>query len=100
MQTRRPWAFADVVCILLMKTAQHLWSKAVGWSPNPPMDWPEPAQLVWAFGGTGVLRDDRLLADVRHAYPSAKLFGCSTAGEIADTQVTDDILVITVIVEE
>ena len=49
------------------------------------------------FGGTAVLRDERLLAEVRRAYPAARLFGCSTAGEIAGTQVTDDTLVVTAI---
>lgn len=81
-----------------MKTAQQRWSKTTGWSPNQPQDWPEePAQLVLAFGGTEALRDGRLLADVRRTFPAARLFGCSTAGEIAGTQVTDDTLVVTAI---
>lgn len=83
-----------------VKTALHCCCKATGWSPSPPNDWPEPARLVLAFGGYTFLRDERLLADVRHAYPSEQRFGCSSVGEISGTQVTDDIMTNTVLTEE
>jgi hypothetical protein len=35
------------------------------------------------------------ISEVRGAYPDAIVFGCSTAGEICDTRVTDDTLVVT-----
>jgi hypothetical protein len=55
------------------------------------------AQLVLVFGGTTVLRDTRLVAEIRAFYPAANILGCSTAGEISGVQVSDDSLVVTAI---
>jgi hypothetical protein len=55
------------------------------------------AQLVLLFGHTGVLKERERLDEIRKAYAGAHLLGCSTAGEIFDTQVTDNTLVATAI---
>jgi hypothetical protein len=52
-------------------------------------------QLVLVFGETAVLKQGNPLKALRSAYPNAQLLGCSTAGEICDTQVTDGSLVAT-----
>ena len=49
------------------------------------------------FGGPEILKDPSLRAAVAAAYPDAYLFGCSTAGDIFGTQVSDDSLVVTAI---
>jgi hypothetical protein len=49
------------------------------------------------FGATSVLQDPNLVDPIRKYYPSAHFFGCSTAGEICGTQVSDDSLVVTAI---
>ncbi len=55
----------------------------------------ENADLILVFGAPSVLLEPGLLETVRGANPQAHLFGCSTAGEILDTFVSDDSLVLT-----
>ena len=55
------------------------------------------AQLLLVFGGRFVLREAEPRDTLRRRYPSAHLLGCSTAGEICDTRVSDDSLVATAI---
>jgi hypothetical protein len=55
------------------------------------------AQLVLVFGGTAVLQYPQVVEQLRKFYPAAHIFGCSTAGEIRGTQVSDDSLVATAI---
>jgi hypothetical protein len=47
------------------------------------------------FGSTSILKEQKRLDEIKKVYPQAHLFGCSTAGEIYGTQVTDDSLVLT-----
>jgi hypothetical protein len=55
------------------------------------------AQLVLVFAGPATWRDERWLAELRAWCPAAQLLGCSTAGEIAGTEVTDDSVVATAV---
>jgi hypothetical protein len=55
------------------------------------------AQLAFVFGGPAALKDRCLCGLVAAAYPEAYLFGCSTAGDIFGTEVTDDSLVVTAV---
>ena len=80
-----------------MKTEQYRWTQSAGWEPGTPGGLGATANLVIIFGGTSVLKRPDLLEGVRKAYPNARLFGGSTAGEILDTQVSDDSLVITAV---
>ena len=65
--------------------------------PAPPSQLANTADLVFVFGSTAVLEEAYLLDSIRRSYPNAQVLGCSTAGEIYGTQVTDDLLVITAI---
>ena len=78
-----------------MKAQQHTWKQPGGWSTDLGKSLNGSAQLVLAFGSSGMLRDAARMKDVRDAFPHAHILGCSTAGEIAGTQVHDDSLVIT-----
>ena len=80
-----------------MRIAQQRWTASDGWQPPLPSGADATAQLVWVFGSPVALAEPRQLAAIRAAYPSAQLFGCSTAGEICGTQVTDDSLVTTAV---
>ena len=80
-----------------MKIVQARWTKAHGWAPTPFLLPTPPAQLVLMFGATAVLQEPGVMAEVRDAFPGAHLLGCSTAGEIAGTQVSDDSLVVNAI---
>jgi hypothetical protein len=79
-----------------MQIVQTDWAPDTGWTP-PTLQLGDTAQLVLLFGSRAILRQPERLADVRRAYPQALLFGCSTAGEIVDTQVRDDTLVVTAV---
>jgi hypothetical protein len=80
-----------------MKIEQRQWTEALGWAPPFSGNIAESFQLVLMFGATAVLRKPDLLATVRKAYPAAHIFGCSTAGEICGTVVSDDSLVVTAV---
>ena len=80
-----------------MRVEQARWTEADGWAPRSPGDLGEAASLVLLFGAPAVLKDERHVAELREVYPAAHILGCSTAGEIYDTQVTDDSLVFTAI---
>lgn len=65
----------------------------------PPQ--PSPAeQLVFAFGASSAWSSPTWLAEARRAFPSARFCGCSTAGEIGGTVVTDDSVVLTAVAFE
>jgi hypothetical protein len=80
-----------------METAQFRWTRAGGWEPEAPGRLNPKAQLLLVFGGTQVLKDRPLMDELRAAYPGSHLFGCSTAGEIFGTEVSDDSLVVTAV---
>ncbi len=80
-----------------MKTEQTRWTQGSGWKPTAPGWLGAAAQLVLLFGNTSVLKEQQLLDEIKHAYPNAHLFGCSTCGEIYETQVFDNSLVATAI---
>ena len=80
-----------------MRIEQRKWCAAGGWSPDAPPAPDDATGLVFAFGSKRILAEDRALRDVCRAYPEASVVGCSTAGEIAGTNVSDDSLVATAI---
>jgi hypothetical protein len=53
--------------------------------------------LVLAFGSTDILGEPALVEPIRRFYPAAHILGCSTAGEICGTQVSDASLVVTAV---
>ncbi len=83
-----------------MKIEQTRWVEATGWEPEPPGKLSENVRLVLLFGSTSILKEQKCFDEIKNAYPKAHLLGCSTAGEICDTRVTDDSLVVTAIAFE
>jgi hypothetical protein len=79
-----------------VRIEQNRWTPAGGWRPEAPGALAD-AELVLVFGGRAALAAPAPLAQVRHAYPRALFSGCSTAGEICGTEVTDDALAVTAI---
>jgi hypothetical protein len=71
--------------------------QGTGWAPDGAAKLGDTAQLVLVFGSAEIVRDPERLLEVKRSYPNATLMGCSTAGEICDTQVTDDSLVTTAV---
>lgn len=80
-----------------MRVEQKRWTQARGWEGESPGRLGESAQLVMLFGSTSILKEQKHLDEIKKAYPKAHLFGCSTAGEIYGTQVSDDSLVVTAV---
>jgi hypothetical protein len=56
--------------------------------------------LVLLFGSPACLKQTAWQNGIRNAYPKAHLLGCSTAGEIYGTEVTDETIVATAIAFE
>lgn len=70
-----------------MQIIQKTWHERSGWAgQHSPIDNP---QLVLIFGATAILREPMILASIRADFPGALIFGCSTAGEIHGTRVSD-----------
>ena len=59
---------------------------------QPPDD---SAQLVLVFGATHLLQSTELGDQLRAAYPSAQVAGCTTSGEITADGVADDSITVT-----
>lgn len=78
-----------------MRIEQCRWTAARGWEPRAPGGLGSPVHLALVFGGTGALKARGLLQEIAAAYPGAHLFGCSTAGDIYGTEVSDDSVVVT-----
>jgi hypothetical protein len=83
-----------------MKTEQVRWTVTAGWDPPLSHALGDHAQLVLIFGSPTLIQRQDLLDEIKRAYPVANLMGCSTAGEISGTQVTDDTLVVTAVAFE
>ncbi len=80
-----------------MKTEQRTWTQQRGWLPLTPGALAQSAQLVLVFGSTTALGNSPIVDSIRTSYPAAHLLGCSTAGEICGTEVSDDSVVVTAI---
>ncbi len=77
-----------------MFCTQHRWTQAGGW--QPALQNQAEMQLVLIFGGSDVL-DDARFAELRQNWPAALLLGGTTAGEIQDTEVSDNSIAVTAI---
>ncbi len=78
-----------------MKIEHTLWQDNK-WEPAAPGRL-HTAQLLLLFGSPSLLKERSLLRKIQQTYPYAHLVGCSTAGEISNTEVFDDSLVATAI---
>ena len=83
-----------------MQIEQTRWIPHKGWAPAPPGSLGANAQLVLLFGSPACLKQSAWQDDIVRAYPTAHRLGCSTAGEIYGTEVTDETLVSTAIAFE
>ncbi|MFO1476843.1 MAG: FIST N-terminal domain-containing protein [Verrucomicrobiota bacterium] len=79
-----------------MRIQQFKWTQS-GWAPPLPGSRDSKVQLVLVFGSGSALQAPGGLKCLRATWPGAVLFGCSTAGEIVETQVGDETLSVTAI---
>lgn len=80
-----------------MKIEQSRWTQADGWIPAPLTSAAAKAQLVLVFGARHLLEEADWRRAIRESCPLACLIGCTTAGEICGTAVSDDSLVVTAV---
>ena len=78
-----------------MRVEQSRWSDTA-----PHIAGRSDADFVGRFGSHALISNPEVLDTVSQRYPRAVFLGCSTAGEIADTTVTDDSLVATAVTFE
>lgn len=79
-----------------MRTAQLSWHGPSGWRSANESVVGEP-DLVLIFGDGKALGDSGSIPELRRRFPGALFFGCSTAGEILGTSVSDETIVATAI---
>lgn len=80
-----------------MEIRQYCWEGRVGWDQEPGAGGKFDADLLLVFGATRIITEGTCLHLLQSVFPSARMIGCSTAGEIADTTVSDNRLVVTAI---
>ena len=80
-----------------MRIEQIRWMANSGWEPRQHGQLRDTAQLVMVFGDRTVFEKNGHIEEIKKSYPSAHLLGCTTAGEICGTQVSDQSLVATAI---
>ncbi|MBI3593596.1 MAG: FIST C-terminal domain-containing protein [Nitrospirae bacterium] len=80
-----------------MKIEQNRWKPDKGWQSGEPGTLGNSAHMVLVFGSRMALRNRDLVEKIQKSYPRAQILGCSTAGEICGTEVSDDSLVMTAV---
>jgi hypothetical protein len=78
-----------------MKLVTLRYTASKGWeAPFPALD--SPQTLVIVFGSPKFLDEPGRVQELTGAYRTSHIVGCSTAGEILDTEITDDSLVVAI----
>jgi hypothetical protein len=72
------------------------YSRSKGWSPSPFPHLDSTRTLVIVFGAPGYKAADAPIRDLYAAYPQSRIVGCSTAGEIFGSSLSDDTLSVAV----
>ena len=72
-----------------MKLDTARYQRDAGWSRAMPVSLDSPSTLVLAFGARG-LSDGEAFEELARQFPRSIMLGCSTAGEIAGDEVSDD----------
>jgi hypothetical protein len=79
-----------------MEIATYSYTVTGGWSAalRPELD--SERTLVLVFGAPGYFGDPAPLCALRDAYPRARIIGCSTAGEILGSKISDESMAVAV----
>lgn len=79
----------------MIKTQQATWDAGNEWTELPDGKSASEADLVFVFGSREHLESGPALEQLANHFPSAKIVGCSTAGEIRGTEASDGTIVAT-----
>jgi hypothetical protein len=80
-----------------MKIEQKRWTREKGWEKKRGENLGDSANVVLLFGSTSVIKEQKNFDEIKKNYPKAHILGCSTAGEICETELTEESLVSTAI---
>lgn len=80
-----------------LKTKNFRWTDESGWNAEHPNTFEGNPDLGLIFGGRELIQTSDELQSVSDRFPAMQLIGCSTAGEIDDTMVRDQSLVVTLV---
>lgn len=80
-----------------MKIEQKKYTTKAGWETISDKHLKNIAQLVFVFGAKSFLKKDKYFKEIKKFYPKAHVFSATTAGEILDTSVADNTIVVTAI---
>ena len=76
-----------------MKIAQYKFSNSA-WSPNLSGDLLNKANFALVFASSDLLEKGEILPQIVTKFPNAIISGCSTSGEIHDTEVLDESVIV------
>jgi hypothetical protein len=79
----------------MIRYKQSLFTAGKGWEGD--INQFDRANLVLIFGARQILEDSEIRKQIISRYPNAQIAGCSTAGEIYGTEVTDNSIVVTAV---
>lgn len=71
-----------------MYSQQITWNLQAGWTPA--VDHPEKVALIFYFGARDVLACGTRYHELRKMFPAAHILGCSTGGQINNSDVNDE----------
>ena len=74
-----------------MHSQQITWNPKAGWSPVKAE--PEKVSVVFYFGTRQMLACGKRYAELREMFPAAHILGCSTGGQISNSDISDDEIV-------
>ena len=79
-----------------MKVSRAVWTEKTGWKNQVTCNGSASrADLVLVFGSPALMKQPARMAELKKLFPQAYICGCSTAGEIAGDQVSDDTMTAT-----
>ena len=81
----------------MIKVKQSKWTQDEGWKQIGNNNIVIEPQIVLVFGGSRLVSDPNRFNEIKSQYPNAHIVSCSTAGEIVDTVVSDDSMVLTAV---
>src|SRR5690606_21941803 len=80
-----------------MKIAQYIWRKSSGWSPDLGGAGLTSPDIAFVFGTKVLLKDGKLVRELRQHLGDGAMIGCSTSGEIVGDEVIDDSVIATTV---
>lgn len=80
-----------------MKISKISYKQNDGWSADFPVDLDSKETLLIIFGAREFLEQHSQIADLTDKFPSSKVIGCSTAGEIIGESVNDRSLAVSIV---